>query len=486
MSPTLHGSTRARRTALSAAAMLACLIPISACGKATAEGKPLPKNAAGIAVEAYIYGYPLVTMDQTRRVTTNVAVPEDSRAPMGQFANMSSYPDARYHDVTAPNANTLYSNAWLDLGEEPYVLSLPEEQGRYYLMPMLSGWSNVFFAPGKRTTGTAPQRYVIAGPDWKGSPDVPGATLIRAPTNMVWIIGRTFARETKEDLAAVNQLQRQYSLVPLSAFGKHYTPPPGRIDPSIDTKTPVRDQVNAMDAKTFFDRLAMLMKANPPSRRDSQLVKRMASIGIVPGKPFDEAKLGRHAKATLEDLPKRAQERILAVGRDMDPVNGWHYQTNLGRYGKNYDLRAYTTYVGLGANLPQDAIYPIASVDGLGLPLDGLRKYILHFDKGEQPPVKGFWSVTMYNPEYGFVPNPLNRYQISPTQSPVKTNPDGSLDIYVQHDNPGADKVQNWLPSPAGSFLLMMRLYWPDQSVLDGTWKPPGIRQGTATTASDR
>ena len=467
--------------------MLACLIPISACGKATAEGKPLPKNAAGIAVEAYVYGYPLVTMDQTRRVTTNVAVPEDSRAPMGQFANMSSYPDARYHDVTAPNANTLYSNAWLDLSEEPYVLSLPEEQGRYYLMPMLSGWSNVFFAPGKRTTGTAPQRYVIAGPEWKGSPDVPGATLIRAPTNMVWIIGRTFARQTKEDLAAVNQLQRQYSLVPLSAFGKEYTPAPGRIDPSIDMKTPVRDQVNAMDAKTFFDRLAMLMKENPPSRRDSQLVKRMASIGIVPGKPFDEAKLGRHAKATLEDLPKRAQERILAVGRDMDPVNGWHYQTNLGRYGKNFDLRAYTTYVGLGANLPQDAIYPIASVDGLGLPLDGLRKYILHFDKGEQPPVKGFWSVTMYNPEYGFVPNPLNRYQISPTQSPVKTNPDGSLDIYVQHDNPGADKVQNWLPAPTGSFLLMMRLYWPDQSVLDGTWKPPGIRQGSSgTMASDR
>ncbi len=486
MSPTLHGSTRARRTALSAAAMLACLIPISACGKATAEGKPLPKNAAGIAVEAYVYGYPLVTMDQTRRVATNVAVPEDSRAPMGQFANMSSYPDARYHDVTAPNANTLYSNAWLDLSGEPYVLSLPEEQGRYYLMPMLSGWSNVFFAPGKRTTGTAPQRYVIAGPEWKGSPDVPGATLIRAPTNMVWIIGRTFARETKEDLAAVNQLQRQYSLVPLSAFGKPYTPPPGRIDPSIDMKTPVRDQVNAMDAKTFFDRLAMLMKENPPSRRDSQLVKRMASIGIVPGKPFDEAKLGRHAKATLEDLPKRAQERILAVGRDMDPVNGWHYQTNLGRYGKNFDLRAYTTYVGLGANLPQDAIYPIASVDGLGLPLDGLRKYILHFDKGEQPPVKGFWSVTMYNPEYGFVPNALNRYQVSPAQSPVKTNADGSLDIYVQHDNPGADKVQNWLPAPAGSFLLMMRLYWPDQSVIDGTWKPPGIRQGTATTASDR
>ena len=400
MSPTLHRSTGVRLTAVAAAVLLVSLIRLSACGKATAEGKPLAKNAAGIAVDAYVYGYPLVTMDQTRRVTTNVSVAEDKRAPMGQFANMPTYPDASFRDVTAPNANTLYSAAWLDLSKEPYVLSLPDERGRYFLMPMLSAWSNVFFSPGKRTTGTAAQRYVIAGPDWKGSPNVPGATLLRAPTNMVWIIGRTFAQETKEDLAAANALQRQYTLVPLSAFGRPYTPPPGKIDPSIDMKTPVREQVNALDAKAFFNRLAMLMKDNPPSRRDSVLVARMASIGIVAGKPFDESKLGRQAKAILSDLPKRAQQRILAVSRDMDPVNGWLYATNLGRYGKNYDLRAYTAYVGLGANLPQDAIYPIANVDGLGLSLDGLRNYVLHFDKGAQPPVKAFWSVTMYDPEY--------------------------------------------------------------------------------------
>jgi hypothetical protein len=251
-------------------------------------------------------------------------------------------------------------------------------------------------------------------------------------------------------------------------------------------KTPVRDQVNALDATEFFNRLAMLMKDNPPSRRDSGIIKRMATIGIVPGQPFDASKLGHHAKAILEDLPKRARERILAVGRDMDAVNGWHYETNLGRYGRNYDLRAYTAYVGLGANLPQDAIYPIASVDGLGLPLDGSRRYVLHFDKGQQPPVKGFWSVTMYDPQYFFVPNPLNRHQISPTQSPVAMNPDGSLDLYIQHDDPGADKVKNWLPAPTGPFVLMMRLYWPDQSVIDGTWKPPRIRQGATAVASDR
>jgi hypothetical protein len=465
---------------------LACVIPMAACGNAKAEGKPLPKNAAGIAVDAYVYGYPLVTMDQTRRVATNVAIAGDEKAPMGQFASMTSYPDASRHDATAANGNTLYSNAWVDLSDEPYVLSLPDENGRYFLMPMLSAWTNVFFSPGKRTTGTDEQRYVIAGPRWRGSPKVPGATLIRAPTNLVWIIGRTAALDTREDLAAANQLQRQYTLVPLSAYGKHYTPPVGRVDESIDMKSPVRDQVNALDAKTFFNRLALLMKDNPPSRRDSGIVKRMASIGIVPGQPFDESKLGRHAKAILQDLPQRAQQRILATSSDLDAVNGWHYSTNLGRYGRNYDLRAYIAYVGLGANLPQDAIYPIAAVDNLGLSLDGSRNYVLHFDKGEQPPVKGLWSVTMYDPRYFFVPNPIDRYQISPTQSPVTTNADGSLDIYVQHGNPGADKLKNWLPAPEGPFVLMMRLYWPDQSVIDGTWKPPGIRQGTAAVASDR
>jgi hypothetical protein len=486
MSRTLHGSTRSRLTAVTAAAMLASTIPIAACGKARAEGKPFAKEVAGIAVDAYVYGYPLVTMEQTRRVTTNVARPEDKRAPMGQFANMPSYPDASFREVTAPNANTLYSSAWLDLSREPYVLSIPDMHGRYFLMPMLSGWTSVFNAPGKRTTGTGAQRYVIAGPHWHGKPNVPGATLVKSPTNMVWLIGRTFAQQTPEDIAAVHELQRQYSLVPLSAFGKPYTPPPGNVDPSIDMRTPVRDQVNTMDAKTFFDRLAMLMKENPPLRRDSGIVARMASIGIIPGQPFDATKLGRHPKAILDDLPQRAQQRILSVGKVAKPVNGWQYSTNLGRYGKSYDLRAYTSYIGLGANLPQDAVYPITSVDNTDHALDGANAYVLHFDKGQQPPVKGFWSLTMYDPRYFFVRNPINRYQISPTQSPVDTNPDGSLDIYIRHDNPGPDKEKNWLPAPDGPFVLMMRMYWPEQSVIDRSWKPPAVRQWTGTMASSR
>jgi len=485
MPKTDHGSTRARRTA-GLAVIVACLIPLHACGKAKAEGSPEPPDAASILVDAYVYGYPLVTMDQTRRVGTNVERASDMHAPMGQFANVPTYPDPSFHDVTAPNANTLYSSAWLDLSAGPYVLSLPDEHGRYYLMPMLSGWTNVIESPGKRTTGTGAQRYVIAGPDWAGTSNVPGAKVIKSPTNMLWILGRTFAQQTKEDIAAVNRIQRQYTLVPLSAFGRPYTPPPGQVDPSVDMKTPVRDQVDALDATTYFNRLAMLMKDNPPAPADSAIIARMASVGIVAGHDFDATKLDEKSAATLNDLPKRAQQRILAVGKLMPPVNGWLYATNLGRYGTNYYKRAYVTYVGLGANLPQDAIYPMATVDATGRKLDGSNNYILHFDKGAQPPVKGFWSLTMYDPQMFFVANPINRYQISPTQSPVTTNPDGSLDLYIQHDNPGADKEKNWLPSPSGPFVLMLRMYWPGESVVAGRWKPPGVTPVQNAVASDR
>ena len=483
MANSTRGSTRALPTAAAAAAILACLIPLEACKKAEAEGNP-PPDAAAIAVDAYVYGYPLVMMDQTRRVMTNVATAGHSRAPMGQFANAPTYPDPSFHDVTTPNANTLYSSAWVDLSKEPYVLSTPNERGRYFLMPMLSGWTDVIASPGKRTTGTAAQRYVIVGPHWTGAAKMPRAKRINSPTNMLWILGRTFAQETKQDIQAVNQLQSQYTLTPLSRFGRRYTPPPAQVDSSIDMETPVRDQVNALDATTFFTRLAMLMKDNPPATADSLIVRRMASIGILAGQPFEATKLGEDSANVLYELPSRARQRILAVGKTMRPVNGWLYATNLGRYGTDYDFRALITYVGLGANLPQDAIYPMTTVDAAGQPLDGSRQYVLHFDKGQQPPVKAFWSLTMYDSAFFFVANPLKRYQISPAQSPVDTNPDGSLDIYIQRANPGKAKSKNWLPAPPGRFALMLRLYWPEQPAISGSWKPPAVMPVTTLVST--
>ncbi len=454
------------------AAVLAFAVP----GKAQ-NGKLSEAGALTLGTEVYIYGYPLVTMEMTRRVITNVAAPEGTRAPMNQFANLREYPDASFRDVTAPNADTLYSSAFLDVSSEPYVLSLPDESGRYYLMPMLSGWTDVFTDPGSRTTGTGAQTYAITGPGWKGAlPD--GVKEIKSPTGIVWIIGRTYCTGTPEDYKAVHAIQDEYKLVPLSAYGKSYTPPAGKVDPSIDMKTAVRDQVNALDAEAYFKLLAELMKANPPAAADAPMIAKMAHIGIVPGQDFDITKLAPEVRKGLEGAPKAAQEKIMEVaGKPGNLVNGWAVLTDLGSYGTNYVVRAVVTAIGLGANLPQDAVYPKTQVDSSGNKLSGANKYVLTFPKGQTPPVKGFWSLTMYDAQYFFVDNPLNRYTLSP-RNDLKYNADGSLDLYIQNASPGADKESNWLPAPKDDFILMLRLYWPNEippSILDGTWKPPAV-----------
>jgi hypothetical protein len=456
--------------ALAALALVAC-VP---SGHARADLSEA--EALALGTEAYVYGYPLVTMEMTRRVMTNVAEPKSPHAPMGQFANMRQYPTAGFKDVTAPNADTLYSAAWLDVGKEPYVLSIPDEKGRYFLMPMLSGWTDVFTVPGTRTTGTKAQKYAITGPGWKGKlPD--GVKERKAPTNMVWIIGRTYCTGTPEDYKAVHAIQDKLELVPLSAYGKPYTPPKGKVDPSVDMKTAVRDQVNRLSAGAYFKLLARLLKDNPPSPADAPMVAKLAKIGIVPGKDFDIRKLGPAVVKGLERAPKMAQKRILAHFKEAGTdVNGWGFSLKTGTYGTDYLQRAFITAVGLGANRPQDAVYPTSEKGVDGKRYSGANKYVIRFAKGQTPPVNAFWSITMYDPEYFFVPNSLKRYTVSPRDA-LKYNADGSLDLYVQHASPGKGKESNWLPAPKGDFVLMLRMYWPKPAVLDGTWKVPPVRK---------
>lgn len=437
------------------------------------------KEAEAIGIEAYIYGYPLVTMEITRRITTNVSEPDGFQAPMGQFANLRNYPSADFKSVTAPNADTLYSSAWLDVSEEPYILSLPNEDGRYYLMPMLSAWTDVFQVPGKRTTGTKPQTYAITGPNWVG--ELPeGITEYKSPTSVVWIIGRTYCTGTPEDYKAVHSLQDKYSLIPLSSYGKPYTPKKGKINPDIDMKTPTRDQVNRMDAGTYFKMMAALMKNNPPSKSDSFIVEKMAKIGLNPGKDFDIAKTHPSLRKGLEKAPKAALEKIQSQFDEAGTlVNGWEIFTNTGIYGTDYLNRAIITMLGLGANRPQDAVYPTSKVDAEGNPYNGDNKYVIHFNKGQLPPVNGFWSLTMYNSEFFFVENSLNRYSLS-QRNEFKFNVDGSVDLYLQNESPGKDKESNWLPAPKGQFVLMMRLYWPKEhnpTILNGSWQPPAVKK---------
>jgi hypothetical protein len=433
-------------------------------------------EAFKIASDAYVYGYPLVTMEMTRRVMTNAAAPETSHAPMGQFAKLREYPTAAFRDVTAPNADTLYTLAWLDLAEEPWVLSIPDMKGRYFLMPMLDGWTEVFQVPGKRTTGTGAQTYLIAGPGWKGK--VPaGVKEYKAPTDMVWILGRIYCTGTPEDYAEVHALQDEFKLVPLSSYGKDYTPPPGKVDPTIDMKTAVREQVNRMTATQYFTLLAELMKRNPPSPKDAPALERFAKIGLAPGK--FESKVIDGSWETR--LPKLSFDRILAHLKfsdgDMSSVNGWLYSTKMGLYGTNYLQRALVTAIGLGANRPEDAVYPMSMKPSLLETYDGSKKWVMRFPPGQLPPVNGFWSLTMYDEKYFFVANPINRYSMS-----IRTNPklekDGSLVIYIQNESPGPEKEANWLPAPKGKFQLMLRLYWPKEhkpSILNGSWVIPPV-----------
>jgi hypothetical protein len=431
-----------------------------------------------LATDAYIYGYPLVTMEMTRRVITNVTAPVGTRGPMGQIIKLREYPNASFKDVTAPNADTLYTTAFFDVGKEPWVLSVPDMNGRYALFPMLDGWTTVFQVPGKRTTGTGTQTYAVTGPGWKGTLPA-GVKEYKSPTSIVWLLGRIYCTGTPEDYAEVHKLQDEFKLVPLSSYGKPYMPPAGTVDPSIDMKTAVREQVNRMDAVAYFTLLCKLMKENPPAAVDAPQLAKFASIGIVPGQDFDATKL----KADfVKRVPEVGFDRIMLqfkINKDVKDENGWAYTTKTGIYGTDYLMRALVTAIGLGANRPQDAVYPTSMKDGEGRKYNGENKYVLHFPEGELPPAQGFWSLTMYDSSYFFVNNSLNRYSISARQN-LKSNPDGSTDLYIQKDSPGADKESNWLPAPPGDFILMLRLYWPDESdpsIIDGSWKIPPVKK---------
>ena len=443
-------------------------------------------EALETAKDAYIYAYPLVTMEMTRRASTNVAAPQGMFAPMGQFAKLREYPNASFNIVTAPNADTLYTIAWFDVSKEPWVVSIPDLKGRYALFPMLDGWTDVFQVPGKRTTGTGAQKFAITGPGWSGTLP-PGVTEYKSPTGMVWLVGRIYCTGTPEDYKAVHAVQDQMSAVPLSSYGKTYKPAPGPVDPSLDKKTAVRDQVNGMDAATYFKLFAELLKTNPPAAEDAPMVAKLAKIGIVPGQDFDASKLDPSVAAGLAKAPKPAQDKIAAwmkesvVAGDTKADNGWLFTVKAGQYGTNYIQRAMVTWYGLGANRPQDAIYPTSEGPDVLQKYSGANKYVMHFNKGEMPPVNGFWSLTMYNAQYFFVANPLNRYTLS-QRNKLKTNADGSTDLYIQADSPGKDKESNWLPSPKDDFVLMLRLYWPKEtppSIIDGTWKPPAVKKAS-------
>jgi hypothetical protein len=434
-------------------------------------------EAQAIAAEAYVYFYPLVTMDLTRKQLIN----SDPRTaeiggPPNAFNNIQAYPTADMKAVVRPNFDTLYSSAWLDLTREPMVVSVPDTDGRYYLLPMLDMWSDVFASPGLRTTGTKAGNFLVVPPGWNGN--VPaGFTRVDAPTPYVWIIGRT-KTDGPADYAAVHEVQKGYKITPLSGWGKPPVAVTQTIDPSVDIKTPPKTQVDTMAGDRFFAFAAELLKVNPPHITDGPIIARMARIGLEQGKSFDISKVDATVRKAVEDAPAQAQKLMAWKVPTLARVaNNWSMNTDtMGVYGNYYLKRAIVAQVGLGANLPEDAIYPGSIADENGKPLDGASKYITRFAKDALPPVEAFWSITLYDDDGFQVANPLNRFAVS-SWMPFKRDADGSLTLYFQNENPGGDREANWLPTPKGSFNLTMRLYAPKSEALTGVWNPPVIKR---------
>jgi hypothetical protein len=441
-------------------------------------------EAHAAAVDAYLYLYPLVLMDLTRKQSTNIEPGKEFGAgPMNEFTSVREYPPASFKGVVRVNFDTLYSIAWLDLTKEPMIVSAPNTDGRYYLLPMLDMWTDVFASPGWRTTGTQAANFLVTPPGWNG--DLPsGTSRIKAPTPFVWIIGRT-KTDGPPDYDAVHKIQAGYKVTPLSEWGKTPKPVEVKIDPTVDMKTPPKTQVDTMSADKFFAYAAELLKVNPPHITDEPVIAEMRKIGIEPGKSFDMAKADPAIRDALTSAPEEGRKlmawKLPTLAR---VVNGWSMNTDtMGVYGNYYLKRAIIAQAGLGANVPEDAIYPINLADETGKPLDGANRYTLHFDKNDMPPVNAFWSVTLYDQEGFQVANALNRFAVS-SWMPFNYNGDGSLDLYFQNESPGADKEANWLPAPKGPFNLTMRMYAPKSEALTGKWDPPPVARLQPTTGT--
>ena len=460
----------------------------------TTTGSPTPAEARQIAAAAYVFGYPLVFIDVWKDHQTAVPSPDLARgiAPVNQLARLYQAPPtaATSNPYTYPNADFSNLGGWLNLTKEPMVLSVPAANGRYYVTQLEDGWMNALPSLGPRTTGNGSNNFAFVGPGWNGT--LPSnVTMVQTPTNTVWVAMRTPQNGTADPAAAA--FLDNVTLTPLSAWGTNYTPPttvPVTSNVSADPLAPASyAQVANMTPDVFYGRMATLVVANPPYSADTPLVDQIARIGIIPGKPFDRSDLNATMQnAITQGYQDGISQVTTAAGNwpSVPVINGWLMPYNAGAYGTNYTLRAGMANSSPLYNLPQDALYSQSKTNATGVPYSGANNYVMHFASNNTPPVNALWSVTLYDNQGRLVPNPLNRYEISPHIGNLTYNPDGSLDIYIQHASPGANKESNWLPAPSGAFEFVFRQYWPQESALNGSWVPPAVQTvGPATVTAN-
>jgi hypothetical protein len=435
------------------------LVVVGGCGRRAVE-EDRQDVARRLGAEAYVFGYPLVMMDWARQA---------SKSPEGQFEHQRRIAGAGTAGTPEPETAVLISRAWIDVTREPVVLTLPETAGRYYSVTMLDGWTNVFAAPGKRTTGSGRRDFLIAGPRYTG--EIPlGLVEIRSPTGMVRLMARIQVNG-RSDEEAVNRLQDKMRLRPLSAGTN-----PARVAQSKQAGT--ADPVAKMDAATFFGNLCRLMRENPPAPADGEVVAKFARIGIIPGEDLNPDKMDAETLIGLEQGLLQAQKDINVAAESAKSGksdSGWAFTMRDGKYGTDYAHRAAAVMGGVERSLAEDAITLSVAVDRRGEPLNGKRRYVIQFPNQEKPPASAAWTLSAYDSRGLFAENSIRRYSIG-SQDPLKEEPETwQVEIYVQRKSPGAGKESNWLPVPEGDFRLVLHLYWVGAPLLNGSWTPPPV-----------
>ncbi len=447
------------------AAILA-LIPLPAGAQPAAAARASEARLAELrqaANEAYIYLYPLVTMDITRRVGAN---------PVNTLNHLRAFPDASFRTVVRPNFDTLYSMAWIDLSGGPVAISVPASHGRYYLLQFLDMWTDSFAIPGTRTHGGAAQALALVPPGWQGKlPE--GLTRIDAPTTRIWLIGRTQTNGIA-DYAAVHAFQDAMRLGPI---GESTQLSGTAKEPPINLAIPPKIQVDAMSPLEFLENGARVLHSTRPHDTDWSQLERLKRLGIGPELKFTPDRLGTEDLGAIAAGVADARRTQTTREAGINPAsNGWAYGTEtVGVYCNAYLKRAIIARRGLGANPPEDAVYMHAYRDARDQLLQGGKSYSLRFEKGQLPPAGAFWSVTLYNGEGYPVANPIGRHALG-DRDPLRFNPDGSLDLLIQPQDPGGALSGNWLPAPtSGAIALTLRIYLPSEEVLARRWTPPAI-----------
>lgn len=444
---------------------------------AQAEEKVTPAEARSIAKEAYIYGYPMVDSYRIQHAYFVDAASPEFKAPWNRIKNMPRVYTPEDKAVQTPNSDTPYSMLGLDLRAEPIVLTVPAvEKERYYSIQLIDAYTFNFAYIGSRATGNEAGSFVIAGPAWNGETPKNVKKTIRSETDLVLAAYRTQLFDPS-DLDNVKKVQAGYRVQPLSEFLGQAAP---KAAPAIDFVKPLTPETQKSSLE-FFDVLNFVLKFCPTVPSEKELMTRFAKIGVGAGQNFDASRLTPEMKKAIEEGMADAWLELAGLKKRIDAkevTSGDTFGTR--EYLKNnYLYRMAAAVLGIYGNSKQEAMYPVYTLDADGRKLEGSSRYTLRFEAGELPPVNAFWSLTMYGlPDSLLVANPLNRYLLnSPMMPKFKKDSDGGLTLYIQSESPGKDLEANWLPAPKGPFMVVMRLYWPKEAAIDGTWVAPPMKR---------